>query len=97
MEIHTVEAHWVESRSDYGIDELSALTGLPVDALHALIAHGALEDAGVHRAESVVLVRSARRLRDDFELDDNGLAVALSLLRRVRSLEREIAALRAIR
>ncbi|WP_369125181.1 chaperone modulator CbpM, partial [Cryobacterium sp. RTS3] len=34
--------------------------------------------------------RTARRLRDDFELDGHGLAVALNLLRRIRELEAQL-------
>jgi hypothetical protein len=40
-------------------------------------------------------VRSACRLRADFELEPHGVALAISLLDRIRELEREIASLRA--
>ena len=40
----------------------------------------------------VVTVRTARRLRDDFELDRNGVALALTLLRRIAQLEAEVRA-----
>ena len=43
----------------------------------------------------ITVARTACRLRDDFELDTRGLAVALRLLERVRALEEEIARLRA--
>jgi chaperone modulatory protein CbpM len=42
-----------------------------------------------------VTARTAFRLRHDFELDEQGLAVALALLERVRDLEAELDALRA--
>ena len=38
----------------------------------------------------VVTVRQARRLRDDFELDSNGVALAMTLLRRISVLERAL-------
>jgi chaperone modulatory protein CbpM len=41
------------------------------------------------------VARTARRLRDDFELDTRGLGVALKLLERVADLESENLALRA--
>lgn len=44
----------------------------------------------------IPLARTARRLRDDFELDPNGLSVAMSLLGRIRDLEARIAAVRAL-
>ena len=95
MTIETVEAHWIEARGDYTTRDLAELSGLPLELVDALIAHGALSAEPIHAAESVVLVRRARRLRDDFELDPNGFAVALSLLRRMRALEREIETLRS--
>lgn len=95
MKMQTIEAHWIESRSDYSTEDLAALSGMPLALLQELVDLGALPPGPLHRAESVVLVRSARRLRDDFDLEANGLAVALSLLRRIRALERELADVRA--
>ena len=46
-------------------------------------------------ADYLVLARTACRLRNDFELDTRGLAVALTLLDRVRALETELRELRA--
>ncbi len=43
----------------------------------------------------VVTANTARRLRDDFELDHNGLTLAMTLMRRMTSLEEELNALRA--
>jgi chaperone modulatory protein CbpM len=42
-----------------------------------------------------VATRTARRLRNDFELDINGVALVLSLLERVRILESEVRDLHA--
>lgn len=92
--IETVEAHWIEARGEVGVRELASLAGVPQSLVDELIEFGALDETG-HRAESVTLVRSVRRLRDDFELDGDGLAVAVSLLRRLRAVERELAELRA--
>jgi len=38
-------------------------------------------------ADCVMAVRAARRLRDDFDLDANALAVALTLIERIQALE----------
>jgi chaperone modulatory protein CbpM len=46
-------------------------------------------------ARVVTVARTARRLRNDFELDTRGMGVALKLLERVHDLEEEIARLRA--
>ena len=100
MKIEHTEVVWLEARSDYTARDLADLSGLPADVLNELMDCGALpatrEQGGARfEAESVALVRTARRLRDDFELDANGLAVAMSLLRRMHALEAELAEARA--
>jgi len=44
--------------------------------------------------ECIVVARKARRLRDDFELNADGVALVLNLLRRVDALESELLGLR---
>lgn len=100
MKIERTEVVWVESRADYSLRELSELSGLPVALLDELIDSGALPVVGTRttvrfEAESVVLARAAQRLREHFELDEHGLAVAVSLLRRVRVLEAQVSGLKA--
>jgi len=46
-------------------------------------------------ARALIAARTARRLRADFELDVQALAVALSLLERVADLEAQLRALQA--
>lgn len=43
----------------------------------------------------VVTANTARRLRDDFELDRNGLALAMTLMRRMVGLQEELDRMRA--
>ncbi len=43
----------------------------------------------------VAIASTARRLRDDFELDVNGMVLALTLLRRIDEMEEQLAAARA--
>lgn len=100
MTIERTEVVWLESRSDYSIDELAELSGLPATLLAELIDSGALPVTGSRtvlrfEAESVVLARAAQRLHQHFDLDEHGLAVAVSLLRRVRALEAQVSGLRA--
>jgi chaperone modulatory protein CbpM len=99
MTIERSEVVWLEARGDYTIHELVELSGLPETVLDELIACGALpaketsaEALVRFEAESIVLARAARRLREHFELEHEGLAVAVSLLRRVRHLEARLAA-----
>ena len=91
---------WLESRADYSTGEAVEWSGLPQPLLDDLVACGALPTSGPEtgqrfEAEGLVLARAARRLRDHFELDEQGLAVAVSLLRRVRTLEAELTRVRA--
>ncbi len=95
------EVVWLEARTDYSFDEVVELSGLPQSLLDELIECGALPAHGrpsrttvVFEAESIVLARAASRLREHFELDASGLAVAVSLLRRVRVLEARLARMR---
>lgn len=81
---------------------LAALSGLPEAELRELIEYGALTPvdpaAGewLFAAHCVVTVRTASRLRRDFELDTRALALALALIDRVDRLEAELRRLRVL-
>ena len=99
MKIEHTEVVWLEARSNYTFDELASMSGLPHPVLKMLDECGVLpsprdRSPRVFEAESISLARAARRLQDAFELDAEGLAVAVALLRRVRALESELAAMR---
>ena len=96
MVVRRTEVVWVEARSAYSLDDLVGLSGLPRETVDALLAAGVLEGDAAFATEHVALARAARRLREHFELDDNGLAVAIALLRRVRGLEARLATLRGV-
>jgi chaperone modulatory protein CbpM len=95
------EVLWLDEHRLVTLEELVELSGLHRAELLELVSSGALaahEAAGDHyrfSARVVTVARTACRLRDDFELDTRGLAVALTLLERVRALEEELARLRA--
>ncbi|MFZ6862733.1 chaperone modulator CbpM [Undibacterium sp. Ji67W] len=89
---------------------LMEVSGLSESEIQALIDHALLtpihisNDAGnsvrvgdtVHFAlHAVLFTTNARRLRDDFELDCNGMILALNLLRRIDNLQEEMSALKA--
>ena len=101
MTFERTEVVWIESRTDYSLHEIVELSGLSRALLDALVDCGVLPQAGQtpsrFAGESVALARAARRLHEHFEIDDQGLAVAVSLLRRVRALEAELARTRAER
>lgn len=98
-----VEAVWLNDADACTLDELAEYSGLSHAELAELVTLGAIEpDRGpatgcpapgyVFRSQTIVVARTARRLRDDFELDTQGLAVALNLLQRIQTLEARLAA-----
>jgi chaperone modulatory protein CbpM len=93
-----VEAVWLNDAEACSLDELVEYSGLSRAELEELVALGAIEaDYGtateyVFRSQIIVVARTARRLRDDFELDTQGLAMALNLLQRIQTLETRLAA-----
>jgi chaperone modulatory protein CbpM len=100
MSVET-EVLWLDEHRVVSLHELIEVSGLSEQELLELVHLGVLParplgGGGYSFSAGVITVaRTACRLRDDFELDTRGLSVALGLLERVRSLEEEIARLRA--
>lgn len=92
---------WLHERYEFSLAELCELSGLSEAELRGLVDCGAIEPADpaasewTFSADRLVVARSAHRLRRDFDLDPQGLALALALLERVRDLEGELRDLRA--
>jgi chaperone modulatory protein CbpM len=101
VKVELTETLWLDERGTVTLVELSQCSGLTEPELRELVEIGALEplDAAASQlsfgSRCIVAARAASRLRDDFELDTSGLAVALSLLERVRELEIELQRMRA--
>lgn len=101
MALHITESVWLNTSGSCTLQHLLDVSGLTEDNIHDLIDTGIIEPSNrdpsnyYFPANTIVIARTARRLRDDFELDSDGLLLALNLLRRVDHLETEIAALRA--
>jgi chaperone modulatory protein CbpM len=95
------QASWLHERYELSLTELCELSGLTESELRALVDCGAMAPTDpdardwTFSADRLVVARSAFRLRKDFELDSQGLALAIALLERVRDLEDELRALRA--
>jgi chaperone modulatory protein CbpM len=100
MRIELADVIWFEEHS-VTLRELSELCALPAALLEELVSGGVilpLESVATEPrfgAQALSAARTARRLREDFELDTSGLMLALGLIDRVRDLERELRALRA--
>ena len=94
-------AMWLDEQHELLLEELCELSGLSEAELRELVDYGVLapidSDAQhwTFSADRLVLARSARRLRKDFDLDPHGVALVVTLLERVRDLEEQLRDLRA--
>ena len=101
MRIELTEVVWLDEQREVTLAELAELSGLSESELRELANSGSIAPVDpaaatqMFSANCVVLARTASRLREDFELDTQGLAVALALLDRVRALEAELREIRA--
>lgn len=94
------EAAWLHAEAQVTIVELARASGLPEELLRELVEYGALEPAPEEgdwcfRADCVVRVRTAARLRNDLELETPALALVLSFLERIQKLEAQVRHLHA--
>ena len=100
MKTQLTHSIWLHGQEVCRIEHLAEVSGLSIQELQDLVDSGVIEPideqdrpmsfALVH----VITAKTARRLRDDFELDRHGLALALTLLRRVDQLQAELRELR---
>ncbi len=101
MKLELAEAVWLDERGAITLVELSECSGLSESELRDLIELGALQPADPEAAEPsfaarcISAARAAGRLRKDFELDNQGLALVLALLERVEELESALQRLNA--
>jgi hypothetical protein len=92
---------WLHEHHELLLEELCELSGLSEAELRELVDYGVLApidpdaQSWAFGADLLVVARSARRLRKDFDLDPHAVALAVALLKRVRDLEEELRDLRA--
>ena len=94
------DALWPDEREAVPLRAVAEATGLSEGELLQLIDCGALapsEASGqrMFSVQSITIARTARRLRDDFELEPHGVAVLLAYLERIHELEAQLRALQA--
>jgi chaperone modulatory protein CbpM len=98
MTLQVTHAVWLNEDAVCSIEHLAEVSGLSLAEIEDLVENGLIDPADAAApARSfhllhVVTVRQARRLRDDFQLDRNGLALAMTLLRRIDALQRDLLA-----
>ena len=98
-----IDVLWLGEHQQFSLSELVDLSGLSAAELQylidceALLPVTAVEPATETHfsAQCLALARAASRLRTDFDLDVNGLALTLRLLDRIRELEAQLLDLRA--
>jgi chaperone modulatory protein CbpM len=101
MRIELTEVLWLHEHQELSMTQLAELSGLSEAEIHELVDYGAIapinSDAAprTFAARCIVAARAARRLRDDFELNIQGVALALTFLDRVHELEAQLRDLRA--
>ncbi len=101
MRVEVTEAVWIEEYAGLSIGELAELSRLTESDLRELQACGVIAPvdstarASTFDADCLVAARMAARLKEDFELDAQGVALALALLERIRKLETELRDLKA--
>ena len=101
MKVELTEAVWLDERGAFTLVELAQCSGLAESELRDLVELGAIApmDPDAREwsfaAKCISAARAASRLRNDFELDSQGVAVVLSLLERVQELESALQRLNA--
>ncbi|QFY43434.1 MerR family transcriptional regulator [Candidatus Methylospira mobilis] len=101
MQIQIEEALLLHEHHELTLAEMAELTGVAEQDLHEWVLEGLLTprnpDAGdwVFGADRLTTVRTAYRLRNELDLDNHALALTVSLLERIRTLESEVRILRA--
>jgi len=101
MELQQTDAEWLDDRLAFSFAELARFSCLSEAELRELADYGALvpnnpqETEWTFSGDMVVTVQIAGRLRNDLELDPKALALALTLIGRIRELEAQLCSLRA--
>jgi chaperone modulatory protein CbpM len=101
MELQQPDVVWLDDRIEFSLAELGRCSGLSDAELRELIDYGVLAPTDPQCAELrfggdiVVTIRTAKRLRDDLELDPQTLALALTLIGRIHELEAQVRSLQA--
>lgn len=102
MKVEFNEVLWLDHHHELSLHEVAELSGLAEVELLELVDCGAIAPIDpaaappTYSARSIVVARTASRLRRDFELDTQGVALAMTLLARVHDLEQQLNQLRAL-
>lgn len=101
MNTHASESEWLDESNACTAERFIELSGLSSTDLAELVAIGVIAsvdcliEVQCYQQSYVVTAMRAGPLRDDFELDLHGMALAVTLMRRIEMLQQELAAARA--
>ena len=101
MNTQSTEAVWLNGNEVCLIEHLVEVSGLSIEEIEDLVENDLIEPMDrtiqphLFSLRSVLIVKTARRMRDDFQLDSHSLALALTLLQRIDALEGELDDLRS--
>ena len=101
MNSERAEILWLDEHHEVSFSELAESSGLSEAELRDLVEYGALVPTNLQSVQwtfsgdCVFAVRTARRLRNDLELDPHALALTLKFIVRIRELEAQLRDLRA--
>lgn len=101
MEQQLLDVAWLDAREAVTLAELAQICALSVDELDELMDYGALvpmQDVRQERlfsAECAMPLRTAGKLRQDFDLDLFTVGLLLGYLNRIEALERQVRSLQA--
>lgn len=93
---------WLNEADVCRIEQLAEISGLSIEEIEDLIDNGVIAPADTSvqppsfQLRCIVTVKTARRLRDDFQLDRHGITLALTLLQRISELEEKLGAQSAV-
>ena len=96
-----VEWDWLDASETVSLAELSRVCGLQADELDELVEYGALLPVApvleqrLFSAGYIVPLRTAGKLRRDYDLDLFAVAVLLEFLGRIDALEQQVKSLQA--
>jgi chaperone modulatory protein CbpM len=101
VQIEQAEGLWLHEHYEFSLAELAGLSGVPEAELRDWVDEGVLVPVDPRAepwsfgADRLVTVHLARRLRQDFELEPDGVALVVTLLERIHALEAEVRSLKA--
>lgn len=101
MDIRQTEGFWLHEQYEFTLAELARLAGLTEIELREWVDEGLLTPIDIQASEwrfgadRLAMVRKACRIRRDFELEPQVLALVVQLLDRIHALETEVRELHA--